>query len=145
MASIVGESYENARWHNASAADVAEIDAQIAQHQKALDDAKQLLASCQAGIAANPFYSCHNKLGRSKSNIQSDIETETVAIFELNKKRDTLVKSIDDVSRLGIQESEDDIKTTEAKGKQFLVYGGIIVGIIALIAGGIFIYKKVKK
>lgn len=143
MPSIVGEKYRNA-----TSSDVALIDEQILQHEAALKEATGLLTECMANTLRNPFYSCHKRLGRSKSNIEAAVVREKTALSELRKKRELIVASIEQTTGLAIQEStaskeeaEADALVAESRGKQFMVYGGILA---VLIIAGLVFYKKIK-
>jgi hypothetical protein len=167
MGSIVGEKK---KWHNAISDDIAAIDQQISETtvllNAALADiawAKQSLTSCGS---LKFLQTCKGQTGRTLAqwndlltrNMQP-VVTYTATIKRLQEQRAQLVSNMEASAQAATETAQSqiiqseantaiakaDIETsgaTIAKVGTYALIGGVI---IAVIIGGIFIYKKVKK
>jgi hypothetical protein len=167
MASIVGEKK---KWNNAISDDIAAIDQQRSQQtvllNAALADmewAKRELASCGS---LKFLQTCKGKTGRTlaqwtdlykRNEVPS--KTYTAEIKRLQTQRATLVEQMDTATKMATNTAQSQIVQSEAtkaiakadietsgatiaKVGTYALIGGVI---IAVIIGGVFIYKKVKK
>jgi hypothetical protein len=167
MASIVGEKK---KWHNAISDDIAVIDQQISEKTTLLNAAladmawaKQALASCGS---LKFLQTCNGKTGRTLAQ-WTDLYNRNLGpattyasqIKALQAQRATLVGQMDTANRLATETAQSqiiqseankaiadaDIKTAGATLTKVGTYAIIAAVLIALIVGGIFVYKKVKK
>lgn len=174
MSSIVGESkYRNAvitrkPWHNATTADIATIDAQITSKTAELQNASNLLTQALNGIALcnNSAWGCVSKSGRHISTWREQRDTnsalvtrykaelaalqeqrasyvaEVNASLMLNQQMATVSAATAAADKAIAEASKVQATATASKIGVYLLIGG---GLIALVIGGIYIYKKVKK
>jgi len=150
MASIVGESYRNA--------DSSTIDSSIADVTTRLNEATRLYNEAMTAIALcnNRSVGCVDKSGRHISTWRDQRDRYAPMVTQLKKeltellalKEKTATTSTQTASQIAGEAAArqaianaDTSQTTSTALKWGLIIGGILIVVI----GGIFIYKKIKK
>jgi len=150
MASIVGESYRNA--------DSSTIDTSIADVTTSLNEATRLYNEAMTAIALcnNSSVGCVDKSGRHISTWRDQRDRYAPMVTQLKKeltellalKEKTATTSTQTASQIAGEAAArqaianaDTSQTTSTALKWGLIIGGILIVVI----GGIFIYKKIKK
>jgi hypothetical protein len=170
MGSIVGENnYKNA---TSSTDTLAEVNASIASVTASLKAATTLYNEALAGIATcdNKSLRCVSKSGRHISTWREQRDQNSMIITNSKKQLDELLAlqaqlvsaasaqaTSTAANKTAMAQADKIAATAEtavaeassatigASAKKYLLYGGIGIGVIALIFGGIYIFKKVKK
>ncbi len=158
MASIIGEKY-----HNAGGEDLASINAAIASTTAELNKATALYNQASTALTT-----CYKKSrseclkltgGYAHSTWSPQYETNKALVDRYKKELEDLLKTQaslaktqgdtqDTVNKKALADealAKADSATTDATGKKALLYIGIGIGVLALIFGGIVVFKKVKK
>ena len=160
MASIIGEKGNNERWYN-SAGDLASISASIATKTTELNNATALLNEALNGIALcdNRAIGCVNKSGRHISTWRDQRDKNAPLVTKYKSELAELLALQKDLTSTQTQSAQStqviaDAETavmkaetaaTIAKSTKLGLYLGIGAGVIALIIGGIYLFKKFKK
>jgi len=156
------------KWHNASASDIAEVDALISAKSSELNNATTLYSQAMNGIALcdNRSIGCVSKSGRHISTWRDQrdmygpiVERLKKELYDLQDRRSALVKSINEsaaasqiVAQTSMATSEatkalanaETIQATATASKLgiYALIGGVF---LIVIVGGIFAYKMYKK
>lgn len=165
MASIIGEKK---KWHNASEADIAAVDALISAKSSELNHVTSLYSQAMTGIALcdNKSWGCVSKSGRHISTWRDwrdlygpMMERYKKELQELQDRRAALVKAINDTATAGQLVAQSSVATAEAaaaiaeaetvqataKASKIGIYALIAGVAVVIIIGGIFAYKMYKK
>lgn len=167
MGSIVGEKPKGT-WHNASASDIAEIDALISAKSTELNNATSLYSQAMNGIALcdNRSLGCVKKSGRHISTWRDQrdtygpiVERLKKELYDLQDRRTALVKSINESAAASQMVAETskasaeaakalaDAETVQATAtaSKFGIYAIIGAVVLIFVVGGVFVYKMYKK